>query len=332
MVKMMKITGILFLVLIASYLGAHYWIRWKNTVHDDVTKISRLVDCEPNDVRYLSIFQSTEGRVEELGFARTDTISPGTPSVVAFGESSWRYLSPFKGEADATLLRRLASTLCELYDPVLLRPEDMKYAPPGKRVASKLVFGLGGKLGARAITFDLGAVGPDKLNFVLFTQDSKERVAKIPERFLMAASLPPEDFRSLQAMKIAADNVQVAKLKVDGKERFTLERAGAGWRVLLGEKELGQGSEEAARYINRLATLKALEVLEPEHSSQQCAAGKARAVLEVKGVANREESLRFDYGRGGDVSVCSTARTMKLRVHRDLLKYLDVPAKRLLAK
>ena len=45
-----KISG-LFLIFIACYLGAHFYIRHKNTVYDDVSKIGRLIECEQNEFK-----------------------------------------------------------------------------------------------------------------------------------------------------------------------------------------------------------------------------------------------------------------------------------------
>jgi len=318
------------LVLIFSYMGAHYWIRWKNTVHDDVTKISRLVDCEPNEVRSLSILQSAEGMQEELIFQRVDQAQSGVPSVVAYAGAEWKYVKPMLGEADSTLIRRVASTLCEIYDPIALRESDMKPPEGEGRKALRIAVGLEGKKKAENLSVEFGQVGPDRMNIVMVTSASiGKRVVKIPDRFLQSASLTPEQYRSLQVMRTNADNIQQATLKIDGKERFSLERAGADWKILAGGKA-GPASEEANRFVNRIATLKALDVLEPEHEPQRCRSGKA--VFEVRGIAGREEIVRFDYGRGGDIAACSTSRSMKFRVHRDLLKYLDVPAESLTKK
>ena len=62
-------------LFIAFYLGAHYYIRWKNTVTDDVTKIGRLVECQPNDARELTLHQVTSGKAEELSFRRADELA-----------------------------------------------------------------------------------------------------------------------------------------------------------------------------------------------------------------------------------------------------------------
>jgi hypothetical protein len=333
MAKFLKITSALFVVLIVTYLGAHYWIRWKNTVHDDVTKVSSLVDCEPNDVKAIAITQQADGKTEELEFERLDQPVPGTPTAVSYAQADWRYLKPSRGEADATLLRRISSTVCELYDPVLLAHDDAgNLAPAESRSARFLKILLKGKAGERKLSFRFSAPGADRMVTVSAELDGVTRAAKIPPQLLQAASLSPEQYQSLQVMRTDADNIQTATLRIDGKERFTLERLGADWKLLEQGKDKGPASEEANRFVNRLSTLKALGVMEPSYGADRCRASAARAVFDVRGVAGREESVRFDYGRGGEIAVCSTARTMKFRVHRDLLKYLDVSAKSLATK
>lgn len=322
------------MVLIATYLGAHYWIRAKNTVHDDVTKVTSLVSCDPNDVRAISITQVLNGKNEELEFERVDKIVPGVPTASAYAQADWRYLKPSQGEADATLLRRIASTVCELYDPIMLKEAGTNMPRAADvRAAETLRVALKEKDGERKLEFSFGSPGTDRLVDVVLKNDGRVKgAAKIPVQLLQAASLPSEQYQSLRVMRIEADNVQTATLRIDGRERFTLERLGADWKVLENGKDKGPASEEANRFVNRLATLKAVGILEPSYGVDLCRRGKTKAIFEVRGVAGREEAVHFDYGKGGDIAACSTARTMKFRVHRDLLKYLEVPAKALASK
>lgn len=334
MAKILKIVGVLFVVLVATYLGAHYWIRAKNTVRDDVSKVSSLVECEPNDVRSISITQVLNGKSEELEFSRVDQAAPGVPAASAYAQADWRYVKPSQGEADSTLLRRIASTVCELYDPIMLKDGIAdKAGESSVRKAELLQVAFKGKSGEKKLSFQFGSPGADRMMTVVVKEDAnEERAAKIPVQLLQAVSLPPEQYQSLQVMRTDADNIQTATLRIDGKERFTLERLGSDWKILENGKDKGAASEEANRFVNRLATLKAIGVMEPSYGPELCRTSKARAVLDVRGVAGREETVHFDYGRSGEVAVCSTARTMKFRVHRDLVKYLDVPAKSLVVK
>lgn len=325
-----KILAIVFL-FVAFYMGAHFYIRWKNTVTDDVTKISRMVECQPNDLRSLVIQQAVEGKTEELRLERVDQPETGVPAVTAMARWEWRFTQPVTGEADPTLVRRIASTICELYDPIPVRPDDFHPEVSPNRLARRVEAKLVAEGKEQTVAFEFGVLA-DRNTVIRYHDGSgKERTYKIPDRFLQVASVPPEGLRNLRVMKIEADNVQQATLKIDGKERFTLERAGADWKVLQAGKEKGEGSEEAERFVNRLSTLRALDVESPAYSSSDCLAAKAKVVFSVHAIGGREETLRFDYGRGGDVAGCSTLGSQKFRVHRDLVKYLEIPVGKVLA-
>lgn len=329
MAKFLKIAASLLILLAVSYLGAHYWLRWKRTVRDDVTKVGRLVDCEPNSVRSVTIERNAAEGKEALAFERADTPAPGTTAAVGFAQADWRLRSPLAGEADGALLRRISSTVCELWDPVLVREREVGEPAATVGLARSLRLGLadGG-----TIEVGFGAAGADRMVPIKVKDaEGKVKTARIPDLLLQTASRPTQEYRSRLVMRMEADNVQQATLKIDGKERFTLERAGADWVVLAGGRKLGASPGEAGKFVNRIATLQALEVLEPQYGPKQCRTLKAKAELGLRGVAGREETVIFDYGRGGDVAACSTARTMKFRVHRDLVKYLDVSPKALLA-
>ncbi|HEY8280349.1 MAG TPA: DUF4340 domain-containing protein [Bdellovibrionota bacterium] len=319
------------IIFVVFYLCAHYYIRWRNTVTDDVTKLSRLVDCDPADFRSIQIRQISEGKIQELKFERVDMPEPGLSPAMVAARWEWKYAEPDLGEADPVWMRRIASTICELYDPVPLRPDAFQPVREGTHYAVRLTATLGaeglqGSGGLQKAEFDFGARAPDRTATLRYRSGSEERVVRISERFQQMASLPPEEFRNLRVMRLEADNVQRVSLKIGGKERFSMERTGADWKILRGGKELGQGMDGANRFLNRLASLKALGVEKLDYGSKECEGSKAKAVLELSAVGDRDETLRFDYGRSGEVSACSTARRTKFRVHHEIVRYLDVPA------
>lgn len=315
----------LLVIFVAFYMGAHYWIRWRNTVTDDVTKISRLVECEPNGMRRLKLVREVGGKAEELRFERVDQPEPGLTPAMQFARSEWKYVSPFEGEADPVALRRVASVICELYDPVPMRKEDAQ-GGPGADGARALTASFSGPGGALDVAFEFGPLsGGGRSSAIRFQGGGSERTVGIPSQLFQAASLAPEAYRNYRVMRVEGDNVQVVSLAVDGKERFSLERNGADWSVLAGGKQR-PGSEAAGRFLNRLASLRAIGIEDPAYSPERCAQDKARAVVGLRAVAGREETLRFSYGKTGNMVACSTDRSTKFLVHRDLLKFLDVSA------
>lgn len=324
---MAKKIGTLLALFLVAYMGAHFYIRWKNTVTDDVTKISRMVDCHPNDFRAIRIEQSAEGKPEELSFIRVDKPEPGLPSVTAASRWEWRF-EKTGGEVDPVAVRRIASTICELYDPIAIRESEFQPANKGSgRVAQKISATLLVAEGKeQKISFEFGAPAANRENLVRFTfGDQSPKGFRISDRFASIASKSPEEFRNLRVMKLEADNVQQATLRINGKERFTLERAGADWKVFLNGKEKGDGAETAERFLNRVSTLQALTVSQKEFTAQNCEAAKAKAELILKGIGGKEEQLRFNYEGDGPVSACSSLGSQQLTVHHDLVKYIDIP-------
>jgi hypothetical protein len=137
---------------------------------------------------------------------------------------------------------------------------------------------------------------------------------------------------------MTADNVNVMTVFRGAKESFTLERQGSGWRVMLGGKEIGRGTEEAQKYVNRLSTLKAIKADEDALSPANCDRAQSRMSIEIIGVGDRKEALFFQYKpdsksdkKPRNVTVCNTARDALFTVHRDLIPYLETPVEKLRA-
>jgi len=316
--------SLLFVLFIACYMAAHYYIRYKNTVTDDVTKLGRLANCQPNDARAIKIEQATDGKMQALLFERTDKPAPGIPAVAAMEHWSWVMRSPESGVADPTAIRRIASTLCELYDPVPVRAEEFRPETSPRRLARRVEF-----------TFERGPVAVvefgadlDRSTVIHYQGPEGDKMVRIPDRFLEVVSLPLADFKNMRVMRLETDNIQQATLTIDGKERFSLERAGADWNVLSQGKTVGSGSEEAVKFLNRISTLRGIGVLAEDFTEEKCAQLKPRAVVKVLDLTGREETVRFLYGKaGGDITACSSLGTQEFKVHHDMLPFLDVSLK-----
>jgi hypothetical protein len=315
---------VLVLVFAAFYMGAHYYIRWRNTVTDDVSKISRLVECDPNEMKGLKI---TAADGSEYSFTRADQPRAGLSPAAQLSFSEWQYDNPIKGEADASLMIRLATMFCEIYDPI---PTDDAQFKAGATTAEKIFLRLEGGKAPGEHSLQFGPISGDRLNVVKYQGPGVERVVKIQPKILTLASLKPKDYLNTKVMRMSADNVMVATIFENQKEKFTLERQDDGWRVLRGGKLLGPGNEEAGKYINRLTTLKALRVNEEGLSPTACEAGSARMHVQLAGVGDRAETLYFQYQKKGDVAACNSAREALFVVHRDIIPYLETPSEKLL--
>lgn len=316
--------AILFSLFIVFYLGAHFWIRWKNRIQVDTIKTSSLIECEPHQVRGLKVLQREAAAEQMIVFERTDNPEPGLPPAAQLAQAEWSESTPAMGEADSASLNRLASLVCELYDPIPQRPEEMVESSAPERRAQRLEVSVakGEKLERHEI--DFGQVGRDRLNVIRYRSGKGERTVKIPPQLLQLLSRPAKDFLNLRVLRSTADNIQHALVSFDGKERFTLERAGADWNISSAGKTI-KPSEEVERYLNRLSTLKALEA--KPGVAADCQKKPHKVSLELSLVGGKKEFVGFDFGKSGDVSACNGSRAASFRVHRDLVKHLDLVGK-----
>jgi hypothetical protein len=289
-----------------------------------------LVQCDPNEVKGIRITQK-DGK--QLSFTRVDQATAGVPPAAQLAAAEWKYESPLSGEADAAVMTRFASMFCEIYDPAPTRDEEYS---AGAAPVDQIAFSLGEK-GEHTLRF--GKTAEERMVVTRYEGGGASRTVKIQPKIMQLASQNPAAYLNTRVMRMAADNVNVATVYHGAKESFTLERKGDGWIVLAGGKELGAGSEEAQKFVNRLSTLKALKVDAEALSPANCERAQSKVSVELTGVGNRKEAFFFQYKpeakgkeKAGGLTVCNTARDALFTVHRDLIPYIEVSAEKLLAK
>jgi hypothetical protein len=326
---MAKKIAIILLVFVCFYLGAHFYIRWKNKASDDVSKATQLVACDPNEVRTIKIFRKDD---KELSFTRADQAAAGVPPAAQLAAAEWKYESPLVGEADAAVMIHFASMFCEIYDPAPVRDEEFT---PGAGAADRIVFGLGEK-GEHTLRF--GKAAEERMVVTRYEGNGSSRTVKMQPKIMQLASQEPGAYLNMRVMRMAADNINLATVYHGTKEIFTLERQGDGWRLMASGKEIGPGSEEAQKFVNRLSTLKALKVDSEALSPTNCERAQSKISVEFSGVGGRKEALFFQYKPEAKnkknpaiVTVCNTARDALFTVHRDLIPYIELSAGQLKA-
>ena len=306
----------LVLLFVACYLGAHYWMRWKARSSTQARSPARLADCDPNQVRAIRVLRK-DGNALEMH--RTDQPRQGIPASAQLAFSEWRLQGSPELEADASLATRLASMFCDIYDPVPDEEANLKESP-APVTALELVVGTAP---GQVHRLQFGAITSDRLNLVKYQgPDGGTRTVRVTPKLLQVAATEPQNYRNLKVLRMNGDLVQALFLREGKRERFSLEREGPGWMVRNNGKEIGQGSERAQQYVNRLGTLRALDV--KPRGDTACESLPARLVVELQGVGGRAETLYLDYGKSGPVRVCNSDRNALFEVHRDLIRYVDV--------
>ncbi len=317
----------IFVIFISFYLVAHFWLRWRNESQTNQGRVARLVACDPNEVKNIRLVQVFEQKEQELLFTRVDAPVAGIPPDLRASQAEWRYENPLQGEADASVFSRIAASVCELYNPPdATEPFAIPTTP--ERRALRVEFTVAGA----NHQLEFGSVDKSRRNSVRYTGTGPEKVVLIPLKLLQLASLPPEQYRNLKVLRMDSDNIQRASVRSQEKELFALEREGAGWKVSAGGKELGAGSEEAQKYINRLSTLRALEVENSKNAVDNCQKSLDGLQVDLTGVREHKETVFFRFGKKRKITACSSARGAVFSLHQDLLKYLDPPAKKLVAR
>jgi hypothetical protein len=316
----------LVLLFAAFYMGGHYWIRWKNRITDDTTKSTRLVECDPNQIAKMTITQSLQGEKTELSFERVDARAEGLNSSAQLAASDWRFVG--KGEADLLVVSRMASMLCELYDPIPMRAQEAALAADSRH-AQNLVFELSDKGETKSLEIRFIAPTQDRMMLVEY----QGKFYKILPELFRLSSQETKHYLNYRVVRMSPDTIHAASFIVDGKERFTLEREGAEWRILAAGKVMGRGSEEAGRFVNRISTLRALEIAASDFSRESCEKEKHKVRVELSGLANKKETVYFSGAKSKQdkISACSTGRLARFMVHQDLMKYLNQPVNKLIA-
>ena len=327
---MAKKIGFLLVVFVACYMAMHFYIRARNRRMEENAPVTKLIECDANDIRHfkISLEENEKKTLEE--FNRVDIAVAGMPTAAQLAISDWRFSGDQKGEADSATLSRIASMVCEIYDPIptaeALRPVFVK----GRLVSTQMEFSLlrNGKTENHLIRF--GGFTTDRMNMIEYKVGDTAKVYKIQPKLIQTTSQSVEAMRNYKVSRMNPDHVQSATIFFNGKERFTLERDGSDWNLTKSGKVIGRGNEDAGKFVNRIANLKAIGILNPEFPAEKCEGTKHAIKVEFIGVPNKKEAVYFDlFGKNKPLEACSSLRDTKFKVHYSLMDYLDVEAKKL---
>lgn len=323
-----KIAVILF-VFVGFYMAAHYYIRWKNTVTDNVTKVKKIIPCEPNDVqsiRFSGPPMTAEG-VGEMEIVRVDQKSPGVPPILQFEQSEWKISGSIQREADQVLTTGIVAKICEIYDPIPTKEEEFTQAGGMKsKVSAKM------KVGEAESEWKLEFTDLTKDRLVVMKiseNDESPKFYKTAAKLSQLISLASKDYVNTRLMRMSADAINRVSVHFSRGESFQMERNGEGWDLKQGDVALGAGNEESVRFVNRFTTLKATKVNYEELNPGICDPDRAKARVQMEGLNGRQELLSFDYGKTGDIKACNSQRVAIFTIHRDFVKFLETPVKKM---
>ncbi len=326
---MAKKIAIILGIFVGFYLSAHYYIRWKNTVTDNVTKVKKIISCEPNDITSIKIVHSGSNGTGLL-IQRVDPKVPGAPAALQFEQSEWKILAEPKIEAEQSLTTGIAAKICEIYDPIPSKEEEFQQLG-GAKVTLDVSAAKDGSESSWKLEFT--GLGNDRLVVMKLSEGGgSPKYYKTAAKLFQLATLPQKEFVNTRLMRMQADNINRMSVGFAKGKSFRLERNAEGWDVFAGDKALGKGNEEAVRFVNRFTTLKAIAVNYEELNPNVCDPDKGSATVQIEGLNNRVELLSFHYGKNGPIKACNSQREAIFTIHRDFVPFLETPMSKMLGE
>lgn len=323
----MKKLGALAVIFFVAAAGGYFFnvLRAPKRVE---TKDNRLVACDPARIKLLRLVRTGKPTGDQtVEMQRTDTASAKAFEARVFDQMDWALTLPVSAEADVAVASRLAASLCETTDQIPVTDgEAADIQPANTLVAEEHTDG-----GVKQHTLHFASRLEGRQVRVWVGDPKEKRVFKVLAKLAGLIDAPAATFQNRKVARTLPNNVMQAAFSKKGKDVFTLDRNGADWQVVPAGRGAAQGSDEAEKYVNRVANLMALEVLSSGGSSE--CEEKAVYRLAFAGIGGKKEILSFSapgqFGGKKGLLACSSLRKTAFLVHGDLLKYLDVDPKRL---
>jgi hypothetical protein len=303
------------IILIAVFLVTAFLGRIFSRSHHDASvekNATKLLECDAAKVRRIEL-----NRDESLVFERTDQESERAFQAHVLDLIQWQMRAPAAHEADVARVSKIASLACETYSP---EPES-KAEAQGVAFDGPSVFLSYGDSGQKFELHFAKKIESRKA----FVRTGNGRVYRLSENFYHLLTAPTEAFENRRVSRISPSNVMSLKTWRGKQPLVELERTGEGWILKNGNRTLGSGSIEATKYVNRAANLLALKI----YSGDSPCGKPAQFRVHVVGISDRQEEWKFIPAKEGFL-VCNSQRSDVYVVHKDIAKYLNVPAKKLM--
>lgn len=251
----------------------------------------------------------------------------GTPDLIRLEReengSDWSLIRPALGEADPLYVQRVVSGFCEFTSAwEVFKPSDethesdvrLDFFDAKKELISSYRF---------------GKTLPGSFIEVAIRQGKELLpVHAVNGNFARLLEVPADRIRNRRVMRSRMDMVDLVKVDYGRGREILLERQGPEWKI---KEKHGSvlGPSEPEKFVNRIGTLQAIEVLEEEAKDGECDALKPEVQVTLESISGEPEVLRFARRPEADkrpgnigVTACSNRRRALFGVHNDLWKYI----------
>ena len=328
--KLIILVGMFTLCLGLGYLG---FSERKPEPTTSILSWDKPPVCDPNQIREFKLtrFFAQEER-EEIIFKRTDPERVGSSETAQRIRTQWSIAQPNYGEAETSMAQRIVSSVCDM--PRAVRIKSPNFTKLG--LVDPLIevsFTIPSEEEEYFVNwrYSFGKELPGKKMSMMFSADNVRTMAfTVPRNLKRFLSPPSKSFRNRRVMQMPLDTVDFMRVSMEGKERFTLERAGSEWKIIVNQEEMGTANKTASQFVNRLGTLRAMDILDSNLDSDKCGRLNHIFAIDVEGVGNRKERILFAkpkelVGRKRiRILACSSRRTTLFGVHSDMWNYLAV--------
>lgn len=326
----MKFRKLLFLLVLAiAASGVGVWqsglISFENgpNLHADLPP-----KCKAHEIRAFTLTRpgGTTGQ-EAIVFKRVDPELSGVSNTVKSLRAKWEMLSPKPSEADSKLVQRIVSSIC--YIPrafALPASEEIE----DEHFPFRIGFTWNDRGRDEEWEFAFGDQVSDRRVVMRLRIGDEEGYFSVPDYFMRITKTDILAFQNRRVMNTPLDSVDSLTVKEKGKEPFTLERNGSDWLLLRGKSSVVVESQRARKFVNRLATMRALSVLDTDFNEEECQEYDRKFEVKVQGRGQPDETIAFNMRESRKdlkVSACSSGRNSLFSVHSDVEKYLSASPK-----
>ncbi len=274
--------------------------------------------CVPHDIRSFTLMRlKSEGEERQIVFRRTDPVLRGVSESVKKLRAKWAIEMPITAEADANLVQRIVSSLCYIPRAFALRAGD---ASIPNNFPLRMEFFWADKGPPENWQFAFSNAPKSRRVVMRLRKGTEELFFSVPDFFMRLVGSQLLAYQNRRVMSAILDSVEVVTLKNKGQLKFTLERNGAEWLLIQEGKKNKLANESARKFVNRMATLRAVSVLQPNRE-RDCSVNGSDYSIEVKGRYIPDELITFRMEKS---TACSSKRLETFSIHKDIENYLSV--------
>ncbi len=319
-------TIICFLVFFLALLLRQYIIQ----SNDSASIWGPPPTCDKNDITHFTLSQINGDKKDSNTFRRTNPIKKNIPDSARDLSAAWEFIEPDLGEADAQVLQRLVGSICSLpLGRAIPSRDKKKLGLDNPRIKGSLQkpqpddlpqvwhFQVGGKYTSRTVAIFL------KKN------DGSSAVYEAPLGLEKLLQSNTQRFLNRRVMRMPLGNVNYVNVQFAKRKGFTLERGSLDWKMLVEGETVAAPSDEIRRFVNRLGTLRALDILKKSVTEKKCRKLADAAIVQIEGIGNHKETLYFSEPQDlankkrKRMLTCNSQRKSLLGVHKDMWMYLN---------